>query len=98
MKEQKMKKRRNIIWVIIDIFIVLVVIYFGFGYLNFFKISNEEEPLFKFEEPVTYKPQDSDAIVKVYNYKIYKIVETRTDVPKKTITYSMKLWFMKDVK
>lgn len=91
------KKSKNIILICIDIIIVLIVAYFVLGYFNFYKISHEEKPLFEMTSN-TYKKQDSDAVVKVYDYKIYKIVEVKTDVPKKTITYSMKLWFMEDVK
>lgn len=94
---KRRKKTRNIIWIFIDIIIVLVVAYFVVGYLNFFKISHEKSPLFEMETN-TYKPQDSNDIVTVHDYKIYKIVEVKTETPKKAITYSMKLWFMEDVK
>ena len=47
---KKNKKIRNIIFIIIDIVIVLIVAYFVLGYLNFFKISKEQEPLFAGEK------------------------------------------------
>lgn len=90
---KKNKKARNIVLVIMDIIIVLIVAYFVLGYFNFFKISKEQEPLFAGEKKEYVK---GDGIVTVHNYTIYKIVEYK--IPDQNITYSMKLWFMDDVK
>lgn len=90
---KKNKKIRNIIFIIIDIVIVLIVAYFVLGYLNFFKISKEQEPLFAGEKKEYVK---DNGVVTVHDYTIYKIVEYK--IPEQTITYSMKLWFMDDVK
>ncbi|MGM9879570.1 MAG: hypothetical protein ACI31R_06085 [Bacilli bacterium] len=91
--KKKNKKIRNTIFIIIDIIIVLVVAYFVLGYLNFFKISKNQEPLFAGEKKEYTK---NDGIVTVHDYTIYKIVEYK--IPAQNITYSMKLWFMDDVK
>lgn len=90
---KKNKKIRNIIFIIIDIIIVLIVVYFVLGYLNFFKISKEQEPLLAGEKKEYNK---DNGIVTVHDYTIYKIVEYK--IPEQNITYSMKLWFMDDVK
>lgn len=90
---KKNKKMRNIIWIIIDVIIVLVVIYFIIGYFNFFKISKEQEPILEGKQSEYVK---GDGIVKVHDYTIYKIVEY--EIPNQNISYSMKLWFMDDVK
>ena len=91
-----MKKNKTLtttIWIIIDILIVLVVAYFVVGYFNFFKIKKEQAPVF---EGVTNKYEKDKGEVTVHDYKLYKIVEYK--IPDKSITYSMKLWFMDDVK
>lgn len=98
MKKENKRKIRNIVLIAIDIVVILLVIYFVFGYLNFFQISKEKNPVFELESPTTYKLENSNNIVKVYDYKVYKIVKVKTETPKKAVTYSMKLWFMKDVK
>ncbi|MGN0993128.1 MAG: hypothetical protein ACI4PE_04340 [Bacilli bacterium] len=91
--KKKNKKVRNIILIIVDIIIVFVVAYFVLGYLNFYKISKGQEPLFAGEN----KKYNKDVgIVTVHDYTIYKIVEYK--IPNQNITYSMKLWFMDDVK
>lgn len=84
---------RTLIWVIIDVLIVLVVVYFILGYFNFFKISKEQKPLF---DGTVKSYTKNEGEVTVNNYKIYKIVKYK--IPNKNISYSMKLWFMEDVK
>lgn len=91
--KKKNKKIRNTIFIIIDILILFVVAYFVLGYLNFYKISKDQEPLFAGEKKEYNK---DNGIVTVHNYTIYKIVEYK--IPNQNITYSMKLWFMDDVK
>ena len=90
---KKKKKIRNTIILIIDIIIVLVVAYFVIGYFNFHNITKNEDPLFEGE---VIKYEKAPGEVTVHDYKIYKIVEYT--IPGKNITYSMKLWFMDDVK
>ena len=92
-RRRKRSKIATTIWIIIDALIVLVVIYFIIGYFNFFKISKEQEPLIKGEK-TNYTKNGGE--VTVNNYKLYKIVEYK--IPDKNISYSMKLWFMDDVK
>ena len=92
-KRKKRSKVATIIWIIIDILIVLVVAYFVVGYFNFFKISKEQEPLIAGEKT---KYEKNGGEVTVNDYKLYKIVEYK--IPNKNISYSMKLWFMEDVK
>ena len=84
---------RTLIWVIIDVLIDLVVVYFILGYFNFFKISKEQKPLF---DGTVKSYTKNEGEVTVNNYKIYKIVKYK--IPNKNISYSMKLWFMEDVK
>ena len=92
--EPKKKGRiKTIVWVIIDIIIILVVAYFIVGYFNFFKISKEEKPLFG-GTVNSYTKNEGE--VTVNDYKLYKIVKYK--IPNKSISYSMKLWFMNDVK
>ena len=87
------RKVRNIIFGIIDVIIVLVVIYFIIGYFNFFKITKSQDPVFEGTKTEYVK---NGGEVTVHNYKVYKIV--KYSVPGKKISYSMKLWFMDDVK
>ncbi len=95
MSNNKMQRKRakNIVLGIVDVIIVLVVIYFVIGYFNFFKISKEQKPLTA-GEVSSYDKNGGQ--VTVHNYKIYKIVKYR--IPEKKISYSMKLWFMDDVR
>ncbi len=90
----KKKKVRNIIMAIIDILIVLLVIYFIIGYINFYNLSNEKEPLFVVKED-SYVTNSGDE-VSVYDNVIYKII--KHEKPGKSISYSLKLWFMEDIK
>jgi len=93
--ETKRKKRRmrNIIFLIVDAIIILIVAYFIIGYVNLYKISENEKPLF---EGDVNEYQKNGGNVTVHNYKLYKVVEY--EIPNKRITYSMKLWFMDDIK
>ncbi len=90
---KKNKKLKTTIWIIIDVIIVLIVAYFVIGYLNFFKISKNENPIIEGKQN-SY--QKGAGTVTVHNYTLYKIVEY--EIPDQNITYSMKLWFMDDVK
>lgn len=87
------RKVRNIIFAIIDVIIVLIVIYFVIGYFNFFKITKGQNPV---TNGVTNVYEKNGGEVTVHDYKVYKIV--KYSVPQKEISYSMKLWFMDDVK
>lgn len=90
MKKNKMKRT---IWLVIDIIILLIVAYFIIGYFNFYNISKNKEPIFTMEKTSYEK---NDGTVTVNDYKLYKIVEYK--VPNKQVTYSMRLWFMSDLK
>lgn len=90
----KKRKIRNIIMAIIDILIVLLVIYFIIGYINFYNLSNDKKPLFVVKEN-NYTTTSGDK-VNVYDNIIYKIVEH--EKPGTSISYSLKLWFMDDIK
>ena len=90
---KKQSKRRTTIWRIIDIMIVLIVAYFVVGYFNFFKISKEQKPVF--EGKINQYQKDKGEVT-VHNYTLYKIVQYK--IPDQNVTYSMKLWFMEDVK
>lgn len=89
----KGKKIRNIIMAIIDVIIVLIVIYFIIGYINFYNLSNEKEPLFVVKEN-NYVTNSEDQVY-VYDNILYKIV--KYEKPGKSISYSLKLWFMNDI-
>lgn len=88
----KKKKIRNIILLIIDIIIVLLSIFFVIGYINFYKLSHDQKPLFVLEERHYNSYSD---LIDVYDNYIYKIV--RYEVPDRSVNYSLKLWFMEDV-
>lgn len=89
----KKRKVRNVIMAIIDILIVLLVVWFIIGYINFNKLSKDKEPLFVVREN-SYKTLDGK--VDVYDNIIYKVV--RHEVTGKNISYSLRLWFMDDIK
>lgn len=89
----KKKKTRNMFLLLIDAIILIIVAYFVVGYFNFYKISKGEEPVMK-AEVTSYEYGLGD--VTVHDYKIYKIV--KYEIPNKSLSYSMKLWFMDDVK
>lgn len=96
MKKEKNRDKKfntNIIFYILDALLVIIAIYFMLGYINFYKYSNDQKPLFTFSEK---KYQVPDGNVTVKNYYIYKIV--RHEVTNNSVTYGLKLWFMKDVK
>lgn len=88
------KKIRNIIMAIIDIVIVLIVIYFIIGYINFYNLSNDKKPIFVVKEN-NYTTDSGDQVY-VYDNIIYKIV--KQEEPGKKLSYSLKLWFMDDIK
>lgn len=89
----KKKQGKTIFWIIMDIIIVIIVAYFILGYVNFFKISKEQKPIISGKE-TSYNKDGGE--VTINNYVLYKIVKYK--IPEKNITYSMKLWFMDDVK
>ncbi len=93
MNKAKKNKAKNTFFIILDIIIVIIVIYFIIGYLNFFKITKNQEPLIK-GTVNSYTKNGGEVVVN--NYKLYKIV--KYTIPNKNISYSMKLWFMDDVK
>ena len=90
---KKKGKGKTIVWVIIDIVIVLIVAYFIVGYFNTFRISKEEKPIFE-GKVKSYTKNEGE--VTVHDYKLYKIVKYK--IPNKSISYSMRLWFMSDVR
>ena len=95
LNEYKPKKKKiNIIMIIIDIIIILLVGYFVIGYLNFINIKDNKEPVFVVDTK-TYN-YDSNTIITVYDNKIYKVIKQENK--DKNIIYSLKLWFMDDVK
>lgn len=95
LNEYKPKKKKiNIIMIIIDILIILLVGYFVIGYLNFTKIKDGKDPVFVVDTK-TYD-YDSNTVITVYDNKIYKVVKQENK--DKNIIYSLKLWFMDDVK
>ena len=87
------KKVKKIIMIILDVIIVLLAVYFVIGYINFSKISKNEEPMPIYKES-SYKTNDGE--IKVYDGIIYKIV--RYEIPGKNIKLSLKLWFMDNEK
>ena len=95
LNEYKPKRKKiNIIMIIVDILIILLVGYFVIGYLNFTKIKDGKDPVFVVNTK-TYD-YDSNTVITVYDNKIYKVVKQENK--DKNIMYSLKLWFMDDVK
>ena len=45
MKTRSKSKTKSVIFIILDIVIVLIAVYFVIGYFNFFKISKEQKPV-----------------------------------------------------
>jgi len=88
----KKKKVRKLIFIIVDIFVLLLALYFILGYVNFIRVSKNQEPYLIFDD---HSYEEKDAIVHVWHGGIYKIV--RHEIPNKSITMRLKLWFMKDV-
>lgn len=88
------KKKINVIMIVIDVIIILLVIYFVIGYVNFTKIKDGKDPVLVIDTK-TYD-YDSNTIITVYDNKIYKVVKQENK--DKNIIYSLKLWFMDDVK
>ena len=87
------RKVKNTIMLILDVIVVLLVIFFIIGYFNFSSISKGKEPVY---EGVISSYEKGDGTVTVHDYMLYKVV--KYEIPKKNVTYSMKLFFMDDVK
>lgn len=83
---------KKVIVTILEVIVVLLIFWFILGYINFGKITNNEKPLFVVSEK-SYEYEGGR--VDVYNNIIYKIVVYK-DINSE-ITYSLKLFFMKDV-
>ena len=92
--ELKPKRRifRKIFLFIIDILFILLAIYFIIAYVNFKKISNDEEPIL-INKTIEYKEGNHE--VKVYDGVIYKIVYDK--IPGESVVLRLKLWFMKEL-
>lgn len=80
---------KKVITIIFEIIVILIVLWFVLGYLNFGKITDGEEPIYIVKEK-TY--EENGASIYVYDNILYKIVRYEKD----KITYSIKLWFMRD--
>jgi len=83
---------KKTIVVILEVIVVLLILWFILGYINFGKITNNEEPLLVVNEK-SYEYEGGN--VTVYDNIIYKIVVYK-DVNSE-IMYSLKLFFMKDI-
>ena len=83
---------KKIVTVILEVIVVLLIFWFILGYINFGKITDGEKPVYVVKE-TSYEKDGGN--VKVYDNIIYKIVVYK-DVNSE-ITYSLKLFFMKDV-
>lgn len=75
------------IFITLDIIIILIVIYFFLGYLNFNMIKNNKSPLFHFS---IYEKKMANNKVKVYNYGLYKII--RNEKIDYNVSYKMKIF------
>lgn len=89
---KKGSKTKTTIWIIIDVIIVLIVAYFVVGYFISLKLVKNKNQYLKEKLINTKKIVRSTC----HDYKLYKIVEYK--IPEQSIKYSMKLWFMDDVK
>lgn len=83
---------KKTIVIVLEVIVVLLIFWFILGYINFGRISNEEEPVYVVKEK-TY--EKDGGTVKVYDNILYKIVVYRNSSDE--IVYSLKLFFMKDV-
>ena len=83
---------KKTIAIILEVIVVLLIFWFIIGYINFGKITNNEEPLLVVSEK-SYEHEGGT--VTVYNNIIYKIVVHKD--ANSEIMYSLKLFFMKDV-
>ena len=96
MEEKEVKKNKSlwkkILLVILDILVILLACYFIIAYVNFKKISNNEEPILI--ASVEEYEQDNHH-VKVYNGVIYRIVYD--EIPGDSVVLKLKLWFMEDI-
>ena len=88
----KKKTIRNVILAIIDVIVILLAVYFVIGYVNFYKIKNNEKPLFVVREN-SYGNGSGNVVV--YDNIIYKIVNY--EIPDESLSIGLKLWFMEDV-
>ena len=88
----KKKKIRNIILGIIDVVVILLAVYFVIGYVNFYKIKNNEKPIFVVQEK---KYSNGSGNVHVYDNIVYKIV--KYEIPEESLSIGLRLWVMKDV-
>lgn len=85
-----MRVVKKMIVILFDIVLIFLIAWFALGYINFGKITKGKEPVFVICE----KEYDNNSgHVHVYDNKIYKIVKYE----KEETSYSLKLWFMKDV-
>lgn len=80
---------KKLIAFILEFLFVVIILWFVLGYINFGKITDGKEPLYVVKEK-EYK--EDGANIHVYDNIIYKIVKYE----KIDVTYSLKLWFMKD--
>ncbi len=83
---------KRILIIVVDILVLLLVAYFILGYINFSRISKDEEP-YLMEVKDSY--QYDNYYVTVYDGKIYKIVK-QEEIGKRVVL-QLKLWFMDDV-
>lgn len=88
-----MKIVRKIVICLLDIVFVFLIFWFILGYINFSKISKGDNPLYIVKEN---KYSVNSGNVTVYDNIIYKIV--KYEKPYVNTTYSLKLWFMDDIK
>jgi len=86
------KKKKSKIFIILDIILGIIVIYFVLGFINFYMYSNNNKPLFTFKEK-SYVV--SDGKVDVKDYFAYKLI--RHEITNNSVSYNLKLWFMKDI-
>lgn len=83
---------KKIVTVILEVIVVLLIFWFILGYINFGKITDGKKPVYVVKE-TSYEKDGGN--VKVYDNIIYKIVVYED--ANREITYSLKLFFMKDV-
>ena len=80
--------KKKIALIIVEILIILITLYFVFGYYNFKRISNNKEPLLMSCTDISTSEEKK---VTVCNGVIYKII--RTETFNENVELSLKLWF-----
>ena len=90
MGRKRRKNQHKLFWFIVDLLILLLVSYFAIGSLNYYKISNQKNPIYEGKISSYYKNGEKNT---VYDYIGYKIIENSNGKKSK---YNIIFWFMEE--